>query len=165
MGWLRSNGSLKLYVSLENIGLFCRALLQKRPIILRSLLMVAYLIAHYHIEHCTYVAHVTHVCAHNAHTSFMYNTLLMYVYILHIHSACMCTYCTYIVYVHHIAHVCAHIAHTSLMYVHILHIHRLCTPHRVCMCTYCKYTCAYIAHTLLMYVHTPHRSCMCTYCT
>ena len=41
MGWLRSVGSLKLYVSLENIGLFCRALLQKRPIILRSLLIVA----------------------------------------------------------------------------------------------------------------------------
>ena len=41
MGWLRLVGSLKLYVSLENIGLFCRALLQKRPIFLRSLLMVA----------------------------------------------------------------------------------------------------------------------------
>ena len=41
MGWLRLVGSLKLYVSLENIGLFCRALLQKRPIILRSLLIVA----------------------------------------------------------------------------------------------------------------------------
>ena len=41
MGWLRLVGSLKLQVSLENIGLFCRALLQKRPIILRSLLIVA----------------------------------------------------------------------------------------------------------------------------
>jgi len=41
MGWLRLVGSLKLYVSLKNIGLFCRALLQKRPIILRSLLIVA----------------------------------------------------------------------------------------------------------------------------
>jgi len=29
MGWLRLVGSLKLYVSLENIGLFCRALLPK----------------------------------------------------------------------------------------------------------------------------------------
>jgi len=41
MAWLRLVGSLKLYVSLENIGLFCRALLQERPIILRSLLIVA----------------------------------------------------------------------------------------------------------------------------
>jgi len=41
MGWLRLVGSLKLYVSLENIDLFCSALLQKRPMILRSLLIVA----------------------------------------------------------------------------------------------------------------------------
>jgi len=41
VGWLRLVGSLKLYVSLENIGLFWRAFLQKRPIILRSLLIVA----------------------------------------------------------------------------------------------------------------------------
>ena len=41
MGCLRLLGSLRLQVSLENIGLFCRALLQKRPIILRSLLVVA----------------------------------------------------------------------------------------------------------------------------
>ena len=41
MGWLRLVGSLKLFVSLENMGLFCGALLQKRPIILRSLLIVA----------------------------------------------------------------------------------------------------------------------------
>ena len=42
MGWLRVVGSLKLYVSLENIGLFYRALLQKRPVILRSLLAEAF---------------------------------------------------------------------------------------------------------------------------
>jgi len=47
MGWLRLVGSLKLYVSLKNIGLFCRALLQKRPIILRSLLTIA---TPYHIK-------------------------------------------------------------------------------------------------------------------
>jgi len=40
MGWLRLVGSLRLYVSLKNIGLFCRALLQKRPMILRNLLIV-----------------------------------------------------------------------------------------------------------------------------
>ena len=40
MGWLRLVGSLSLYVSFAEYGLFCRAL-QKRPIILRSLLIVA----------------------------------------------------------------------------------------------------------------------------
>jgi len=41
MGWLRYLGSLKLYVSFAEYHLFNRALLQKTPIILRSLLIVA----------------------------------------------------------------------------------------------------------------------------
>jgi len=41
MGWLRSVGCLKLQVSFPEYRLFCRALLQKKPIILRSLLIVA----------------------------------------------------------------------------------------------------------------------------
>jgi len=41
MGWLRSVGSLKLYVSFAEYSLFCRALLEKRPIILRNILVVA----------------------------------------------------------------------------------------------------------------------------
>jgi len=39
MGWLRLAGSLKLQVSFAEYRLFSRALLQKRPIILRSLLV------------------------------------------------------------------------------------------------------------------------------
>ena len=41
MGWLRLVGSLKLQVSFTEYRLFYRALLQKRPVILRSLLIVA----------------------------------------------------------------------------------------------------------------------------
>jgi len=41
MGWLRLVGSIKLYVSFAEYCLFYRALLQKRPIIVRSLLIVA----------------------------------------------------------------------------------------------------------------------------
>ena len=41
MGWLRLVGSLKIYVSFAEYCLFYRALLQKRPIILRSLLIKA----------------------------------------------------------------------------------------------------------------------------
>jgi len=41
MGWLRLVGSLKLYVSFAEYSLFYRALLQKRPINLRSLLILA----------------------------------------------------------------------------------------------------------------------------
>jgi len=41
MGWLRLVGSLKLQVSFAEYSLFYWALLLKRPIILRSLLIVA----------------------------------------------------------------------------------------------------------------------------
>jgi len=41
MGWLRLVGSLKLWVFFAEYSLFKRALMQKRPIILRSLLIVA----------------------------------------------------------------------------------------------------------------------------
>jgi len=41
MGWLRLVGSLKIYVSFAEYRLFYKALLQKRPIIQRSLLIVA----------------------------------------------------------------------------------------------------------------------------
>jgi len=41
MGWLRLVGSLKLKVSFAECLLFYRALLQKRPIVLRSLQIVA----------------------------------------------------------------------------------------------------------------------------
>jgi len=41
MGWQQLVGSLKLQVSFAEYSLFCRALLQKRPIILRSLLTEA----------------------------------------------------------------------------------------------------------------------------
>ena len=41
MGWLRLVGSLKLDVSFAEYSLFDGALLQKRPIVLRSLLIIA----------------------------------------------------------------------------------------------------------------------------
>jgi len=41
MGWLRLVGCLKIQVSLQDTGLFCRALLQKRPIFLSILLIIA----------------------------------------------------------------------------------------------------------------------------
>jgi len=52
MGWLRLVGSLKLWVSFAEYGMFYRALLQKRPVILRSLLVVAtpYCREHLHLR-------------------------------------------------------------------------------------------------------------------
>jgi len=59
MGWLRWVGSLKSQVSFTEYRLFYRALLQKKPIILRSLLIVA---TPYHrpTTRPTTHSHVTH---------------------------------------------------------------------------------------------------------
>ena len=52
MGWLWLVGSIKLYVSFAEYRLFYRALLQKRPIIVRSLLIVATPYPHLHLHLC-----------------------------------------------------------------------------------------------------------------
>jgi len=76
MGWLRLVGSSKLQVSIAEYSLFHRALLQKRPIMLRSLRLVAtpYLqvMSHIWINQVTYMNQschmwmscVTHVTSH-----------------------------------------------------------------------------------------------------
>jgi len=59
MGWLRLVGSLKLWVSFAEYRLFYRALLQKRPIILRSLLIEATHIEHPFFFCLAYVCHAS----------------------------------------------------------------------------------------------------------
>jgi len=53
MGWLQLVGSLKLEESFAHSCLFDRALLQKRPVILRSLLIVATLSTKDSATHCS----------------------------------------------------------------------------------------------------------------
>jgi len=90
MGWLRLVGSLKWQVSFAEYRLFYRALLQKRPMILRSLLIVAtlYDISTWHI-HTTYsyetficIAQEVHApCTHECaikHSCVRYNPLLCF---------------------------------------------------------------------------------------
>ena len=57
MGWLRLVGTLKAQVSFAEYSLFYRALLQMRPIILRSLQVVAtpYVNASRWVTHCAWV--------------------------------------------------------------------------------------------------------------
>jgi len=70
MGWLRLVGSLKSQVSFAEYSLFYRALLQKRPIILRSLLIIATPYAYRmqdsvqtmcDLEQCTHLWYSTHL--------------------------------------------------------------------------------------------------------
>ena len=80
-GWLRLVGSLQLWVSFAEYRLYCRALLQKRPIILRSLLVEATLhdesirmtqlmhmsnMTHSHVSHAMHMTH-SHVYRDMAH--------------------------------------------------------------------------------------------------
>jgi len=90
-GWLRLVGSLKLYVSLESVGLFCRALLQQRPIISRSLLVVAtpyFTLAsvHYFYTDCcmhinTYIYMCVNICVYvHIYVYGEFDVLLCYMY-------------------------------------------------------------------------------------
>ena len=73
MEWLRLVGSLKLYVSLAEYRRFYRALLQKRPIIWRSLLIVA---TPYHTFTCMNQSFMSHIWM-----TYAYNILDRLVYI------------------------------------------------------------------------------------
>ena len=92
-GWLRLVGSLKLWVFIAHISLFCRALLQKRPVILRSLRSVAtpyfckkkqiwpVVDAYVHKRYiCTYYIHIqpVYVTYINLHTCHVF----WYVYVI-----------------------------------------------------------------------------------
>ena len=83
MGWLRLVGSLRLQVSFAEFRLVYRALLQKRRIISRSLLIVAtpFLIV---VFGC-YMREPQCVCMH------IYTNIFMYTYIwIHVCMLCMC---------------------------------------------------------------------------
>ena len=72
MGWLRLVGSLKSQVSFAEYRLFYRALLQKRPMILRSLPIVATPYAYMHIRHLFIYIHTY------AHVFVLSSTLLLH---------------------------------------------------------------------------------------
>ena len=65
MGWLRLVGSFKLQVSFAEYSLFYRDLLQKRPIILRNLLVEATPYEDSHSENDAYT--LTHTHPHHSH--------------------------------------------------------------------------------------------------
>jgi len=70
MGWLRSVGSIKLYVSFAEYRLFYRALLQKRPIIWSTLPTKATQYIHLHMHTCIWV--YMYVCMYTRTYVYMY---------------------------------------------------------------------------------------------
>jgi len=78
MRWLRLAGFLRLYVSFVEYSLFYRALLQKRPIILRSLLIIATP----YVNTLSYAQVATHTHTYNRSKAYFFNdTLLHSIYI------------------------------------------------------------------------------------
>ena len=102
MGWLQLVGSLKSLVFFAENSLFYRALLQKRPIILRSLLIVA---TPYTFEESDKVAE-THVYIHKCMYIYACIYVLLYIYKLHIHIyILMCIGTDIYVYVYTYVHI------------------------------------------------------------
>ena len=118
MGWLRFVGSLKLQVSFAEYSLFCRALLQKRLIIWRSLLLLpphrSFLSGSYlevsfvtcaYIYIYKYICMYIHICIH----IYIYT----YIYISFVTCACVTCVCVHVV-VGMRTHTLSH-AHTHTM--------------------------------------------------
>ena len=129
MGWLRLVGSLKLQVSFAEYSLFYRALLQERPIILRSLLIEATPYCHLHMRayHELLIGTSTHVHSTNHLLAFEYVYILEITY-WHLH---MCTYYNSPIGVWK----CVHCTNYLLAFEHVytlLHI----TYWHLHMCTY-----------------------------
>ena len=72
MRWLRLVGSLKSYVSFADYCLFHRALLQKRPTISRSLLIVATPYIHFYDVCIIGKVSISHICISYRHISDVY---------------------------------------------------------------------------------------------
>ena len=98
MGWLRLVGSLKSQASFSEYHLFYGALLQKRPVILRSLLIVAnlqllshpsslrmYIYTHTYtfLGACIYMQSHTHTCTQKVMSVSVYTSTWIYI--------CACT--------------------------------------------------------------------------
>jgi len=148
MGWLRLVGSLKLQVSLENIGLFCRALLKKRPIMLRSLLIGA--------TPYTYASGLSLVQSSCLAQRFVCVLLHMCIYVyIYVHSH---------LHTHMYIHIWTYNYVQTHMYIHIcgLHIHIAYTYAHTHMYIHTAYTYVhthmYIHIYTCTYVHTHMRS-------
>jgi len=156
---LRLVGSLKLWVSFAEYSLFYRALLQKRPLILRSLLIIATLYARCayppRLYMHAYICRYRIICITHTYTCSHYRTTF---------TLCMLIY----IYTYSIMYVWLPVYANDYLYMHIdrknlpppggfLSINMI-----TCICTY---SFIYLAHAYIflysiMYVmHT----CLCTH--
>jgi len=157
MGLLRWVSSFKLEVSFAEYSLVCRALLQKRPIILRSLLIEATPYQNWALLSggldYTCVTCLIHLCIYICETCiYTWFQMCVYIYMRHayIHVTCLIYLCVYI----YVWHVCTPY---SSVYVFIWDMHSYVT-----MCIW-VYVCIWDMHsyvTCLTYLCDTTHSCM-----
>jgi len=177
MGWLWLVGSLKLWVSLAIYRLFYRVLLQKRPIILRSLLIVATPFVFVYAVYCIVLTYKYTNVYINLHIFLfiwcltpcvMARTLLVFMCIFHLYSICIL--CGYVVWYHvlwlgHCWYLCIYV------YICIHFILCTCTNIQIytwiCIFLYiwCFTPCV-MARVLLVFMHIYMYICIhCILCT
>jgi len=152
MGWLRFVGSFKLEFSFAEYSLLDRALLQKKLIILRSLLIVATLPHRWYMGRAETVSFVK-----MSYVTFMRKPCHTYAWIM----AHMYIYDIYMIDIHMYTYV--HMYISIHVYVHIytcvciyIHIH---TYTYIYICIHiCTYICTYIY--IYIYVCAAHRQPM-----
>ena len=138
VGWLRSVGSIKSQMSFAEYRLFYRSLLQKRLIILRSLLIVAipyiymqiemYVHMHRALTRYTYIHRIPRqaVFRHSVLCMYMYMYICMYTHTAlprHIHIyiciyMIMCLGSVVCVYIHIYIYIYAHTYTYTYMHIH-----------------------------------------------
>jgi len=85
MGWLWFVGSIKLHVSFAEYSLFCRALLQKRPVLLSILLTKATPYIFYRTN--TFIYIYIYICVSTYLCMCIYSCMYMHIYIYeHVHT-------------------------------------------------------------------------------
>ena len=155
---LRLVGSLKLWVSFAEYSLFYRALLQKRPLISRSLLIIATLYARCayppRLYMHAYICRYRIICITHTYTCSHYRTTFTLCMLIYTHIAlCMCDY----LYMQMITCICTLIERTSPprggffrstwlpVYAHIaLYILRMPIYFYTVLCMLCIPVCAHI---------------------
>jgi len=142
MGWLRLVGSLKLQVSLAKETYKTDYILQKRPVILRSLLIVA-------TPYCEWLP-FSSTWAERLYTYIIICMCMIYVYVyiyvyvlynnMYVYHFCICVYvCIYI---------CIHIR--SYVHAHV----------SICMCIISVYVYMYVYIYVYIYVHMYTHMCL-----
>jgi len=139
MGWLRFAGSLKSQVSSAEYSRFYRALLQKRRMILRSMLIVA----------TTYI----HICVRGMPTGTIYIYIYIYIYM-------------FFMYVY--THMYIHNVYTHI-YSYIRERQRFLYTDICVRTYTCIHTCVYLYTYMCMYIYMWGCTCIystsrvCTY--